>query len=55
MIVENIGECCFKPQSGDLNLSCLRHLNTFSSDLAIILSCLRHYHLNCFSTLDSHY
>ena len=55
MIVENIGENCFKPRSGDINLSCLRHFNAFSSDLAIILSCLRHYHLNYFSTLDAHY
>ena len=55
MIVDNIGESCFKPRSGDINLSCLRNFNAFSSDLAIILSCLRHYLHNYFSILDSHY
>jgi len=52
MIVDNIGENCFKPRSGDINLSCLWHFNAFSSGLAIVLSCLRHYHLNCFSALE---
>ena len=54
MIVEIIGESSFKPLSGDVNLSCVRHFNSFSSNLAIIISCLRHYHLNYFSTHDSH-
>jgi len=35
MIVENIERSCFKPRSGDINLSCLRHFNAFPSDLAI--------------------
>jgi len=35
MIVENVGASCFKPRSGDINISCLSHFNAFSSDLAI--------------------
>lgn len=43
MIVENVRESYLKPRSGDINLSCLQHFNSFSSLYAIILSCPRHY------------